>query len=202
MNWHFFSSIVSTAAHCIGYLFLYSEAVQSLYHRELNSFYCCDDNTSLEIVTRLTYTAADNIATKFGGYTQSPTGIWRRDCGTNSGYLSYLATDDKNGCAVYFISTNGFMHLFQFLAGEVEEEASNEAVVCGLRCSGCGRTLIEQKTCILFCRSHHWGWDASMLARSIPSPPNIEIILPFIGKFHSGFFKKNYNLKSNMSLYL
>ena len=75
---------------------MYSEAVWSLYQRELNSFYGYDDNTSLEIVTRLTYIAAGNIQTWYNGYTQSPSGIWG-GCGANSGYLSYLAADDDNG---------------------------------------------------------------------------------------------------------
>jgi hypothetical protein len=53
------------SVHCIGYV--YSEAIWSLYHRELNSFYGYDDNTSLEIVTRLTYIAAGNVQTWFSG---------------------------------------------------------------------------------------------------------------------------------------
>ena len=85
----------SLPVHCLGYV--YSEAVWSLYKRELNSFYGYDENTSLEIVTRLTYIAAGNTYTWFGGYSKSPSGIWRGGCGTNSGYLSFLAADDDNG---------------------------------------------------------------------------------------------------------
>lgn len=75
--------------HCLGYV--YSEAVWSLYHRELNSFYGYDDNTALEIVTRLTYIAAGNVQTWYQG--SPPFG----GCGPNSGYLSFLAADDDNG---------------------------------------------------------------------------------------------------------
>jgi hypothetical protein len=75
--------------HCMGYV--YSEAVWSLYARELPAKYGYDDNTSLEIVTRLTYIAAGNIQTWFSG--SPPFG----GCGTNSGYFSFLAADDDNG---------------------------------------------------------------------------------------------------------
>lgn len=48
------------SVHCLGYV--YSEAVWSLYARELKqSPYGYDDNTALEIVTRLTYIAAGNV---------------------------------------------------------------------------------------------------------------------------------------------
>ena len=98
MSYHacFHSFILNSfLVHCLGYV--YSEAVWSLYKRELNSFYGYDENTSLEIVTRLTYIAAGNTYTWYGGYSKSPSGIWRGGCGTNSGYLSYLAADDDNG---------------------------------------------------------------------------------------------------------
>ncbi|KAL3784103.1 hypothetical protein HJC23_012735 [Cyclotella cryptica] len=89
------NSVCNDSVHCLGYV--YSEAVWSLYKRELNSFYGYDENTSLEIVTRLTYIAAGNIETWYGGYTQSESGIWRGGCGSSSGYLAYLAADDDNG---------------------------------------------------------------------------------------------------------
>lgn len=76
---------------------MYSEAVWSLYKRTLNFYYGYDENTSLEIVTRLTYIAAGNTYTWYNGYSQSPSGIWKGGCGTNSGYLSFLAADDDNG---------------------------------------------------------------------------------------------------------
>lgn len=86
------------AVHCLGYV--YSEAVWSLYARELKSFYGYDDNTSLEIVTRLTFIGAGNVGTWFT--MTAPFG----GCGANSGYLSYLAADDDDGDL-----TNGTPHM-------------------------------------------------------------------------------------------
>lgn len=63
----------------------------SLYARELNAFYGYDDNTALEIVTRLTYIGAGNVQTWYSG--SPPWG----GCGTNSGYFAFLAADDDNG---------------------------------------------------------------------------------------------------------
>lgn len=57
---HFDISLV----HCVGYV--YSEAVWSLYARELPNYYGYDDNTSLEIVTRLTYIAAGKTQFQLG----------------------------------------------------------------------------------------------------------------------------------------
>jgi hypothetical protein len=76
---------------------VYSEAVWSLYTRELQSSpYNYDENTALEIVTRLTYIAAGNIQTWYGGYMSTGSGV-KGGCGSNSGFLSYLAADDDNG---------------------------------------------------------------------------------------------------------
>jgi uncharacterized membrane protein len=83
------NQVCGTSVHCLGYV--YSEAVWSLYKRELNAFYGYDENTSMEIVTRLTYIAAGNTGTWFSG--SAPWG----GCGANSGYLSFLAADDDNG---------------------------------------------------------------------------------------------------------
>lgn len=47
--------------HCRG--LVYSEAIWSLWKRDLPDFYGYDDNTALEIVMRLTFIAAGNIAT-------------------------------------------------------------------------------------------------------------------------------------------
>lgn len=88
-NLYILLALASFLVHCMGYV--YSEAVWSLYARELPAKYGYDDNTSLEIVTRLTYIAAGNIQTWFSG--SPPFG----GCGTNSGYFSFLAADDDNG---------------------------------------------------------------------------------------------------------
>jgi hypothetical protein len=74
------------AVHCVGQI--YSQAVWSLYKRKLQSApYYYDDNTALEIVTRLTFIAGGNINTWFdssGG------------CGSASGYKEYLAADGNS----------------------------------------------------------------------------------------------------------
>jgi hypothetical protein len=72
-------------SHLIGVV--YSEAIWSLWKRDLPSFYGYDDNTSLEIVMRLTFIAAGNVATWYSG--SPPYG----GCGGDSGYLSYLLAD-------------------------------------------------------------------------------------------------------------
>lgn len=74
--------------HCLGGV--YSEAVWSLYKRTLRSapFYY-DENTALEVVTRLTFIAAGNIKV---WYTGSPP--WG-GCGSASGYREYLAADGE-----------------------------------------------------------------------------------------------------------
>jgi hypothetical protein len=78
--------------HCLG--LVYSEAVWSLYKRKLQKgpFYY-DDNTALEIVTRLTFIAAGNVGTWFGG--SAPWG----GCGGSSGYREYIAADGE--CIVF-----------------------------------------------------------------------------------------------------
>lgn len=106
-----------SSVHCLGGV--YSEAIWSLYKRTLQSApYNYDDNTALEIVTRLTFIAgkridmfmialnsfenlsssstfclntctAGNVGTWFGG--SAPWG----GCGSASGYREYLAADGK-----------------------------------------------------------------------------------------------------------
>ena len=76
------------AVHCLGGV--YSEAIWSLYKRTLQSSpYNYDDNTALEIVTRLTFIAAGNVKTWFSG--SPPWG----GCGSASGYREYLAADGE-----------------------------------------------------------------------------------------------------------
>lgn len=74
--------------HCSG--LVYSDAVWSLYKRTLQEApYYYDDNTALEVVTRLTYIAAGNIDTWYSG--SPPYG----GCNSASGYRQYLAADGK-----------------------------------------------------------------------------------------------------------
>ncbi len=71
---------------------VYSEAVWDLYKRKLQQDpFKYDENTALEIVTRLTYIAAGNINTWFSG-TPKFSG-----CGSQSGYRAYLEADDDDG---------------------------------------------------------------------------------------------------------
>ncbi len=76
--------------HCVGAV--YAEAVWSLWKRKLMSApFSMDNNTALEVVTRLTYIAAGNTGTWFSG--GAPNG----GCSATSGYKNYLAADDDNG---------------------------------------------------------------------------------------------------------
>lgn len=110
---------------------MYAEAVWSLYKRELNSFYGYDSNTALEVVTRLTYIAAGNTQTWYSGST--PWG----GCGTNSGYLSFLAADDDNGNL-----SDGTPHMKAiYKAFNDQEIACNTPAV---KDSGCAGTPDEQ----------------------------------------------------------
>eukprot|EP00569_Conticribra_weissflogii_P003759 CAMPEP_0171330948 /NCGR_PEP_ID=MMETSP0878-20121228/2361_1 /TAXON_ID=67004 /ORGANISM="Thalassiosira weissflogii, Strain CCMP1336" /LENGTH=1637 /DNA_ID=CAMNT_0011831367 /DNA_START=195 /DNA_END=5108 /DNA_ORIENTATION=+ len=88
-----------SSVHCIGVV--YSEAVWDLYKRKLQQGqFNYDENTALEIVTRLTYIAAGNINTWFTG---PPT---FSGCGSQSGYRAYLEADDDDGDL-----TNGTPHM-------------------------------------------------------------------------------------------
>jgi len=86
------NSVCGSGVHCMGHV--YSEAVWDLYKRHLKSSpYNYDDNTAMEIVTRLTYIAAGNVATWFSS-------DWMpiySGCFGNSGYHAYLAADDDDG---------------------------------------------------------------------------------------------------------
>jgi len=78
------------SVHCIGAV--YSEAVWSLWKRKLQTApFNMDNNTAMEVVTRLTYIGAGNTGTWFSG--SAPNG----GCAGGSGYLNYLAADDDNG---------------------------------------------------------------------------------------------------------
>ena len=70
------------SVHCVGGV--YSEAVWSLWKRELPSVYGYDNNTAHEIVTRLTFIGAGATGTWFSG--GPPFG----GCAANSGYKNYL----------------------------------------------------------------------------------------------------------------
>ncbi len=78
-----------STVHCIGAV--YAEAVWDLWKRDLPAIYGMDNNTALEVVTRLTFLGGGNVGTWFSG--GPPFG----GCGGTSGYLNYLAADDDNG---------------------------------------------------------------------------------------------------------
>ena len=82
--------------HCLG--LVYSEAIWSL-KTKLKELYGYDDNTSHEILTRLTYLAAGHVSTWYSG--QAPFG----GCSPGSGYLNFLIADDTDGDL-----TNGTPH--------------------------------------------------------------------------------------------
>ncbi len=79
-----------SAVHCKGAV--YAEAVWDLWKRDLAVVpYSMDDNTALEVVTRMTYLGAGGVGTWFSG--GPPWG----GCSASGGYLNYLAADDDNG---------------------------------------------------------------------------------------------------------
>ena len=106
--------------------YVYSEAVWSLYVRELNTFYGYDANTSMEIVARLTYIAAGVVNTWYSGSPGSG------GCGNNSGYRAYLAADDDDGNL-----NNGTPHMKAiYKAFNDQQIACNTPTVQDSGCSG------------------------------------------------------------------
>ncbi|KAL7486168.1 hypothetical protein ACHAW6_011765 [Cyclotella cf. meneghiniana] len=117
--------------HCQG--LVYAEAIWSLWKRDLPSLYGYDDNTALEIVMRLTFIAAGNVATWYSG--GPPYG----GCGGNSGYLSYLYADDDDGDI-----TNGTPHMTAIYAAHNRQEIACKRPT--VRDSGCLDTPQEAPT--------------------------------------------------------
>ncbi len=76
--------------HCRG--MLNGEATWDLLKRDLPALYGFDNNTALEITTRLTYLGADNVGTWFSTSQGNQGG-----CAATNGYQQYLAVDDDNG---------------------------------------------------------------------------------------------------------
>ena len=118
----------SVQVHCLGLVI--SEAIWSLYTQKLSKYYGYDRNTSLEIVTRLTYIAAGHVSTWYSG--TPPNG----GCSSGSGYLKYLIADDDDGNL-----ENGTPHMQAIF------EAFNDLeIACSspqVRDSGCERTPTE-----------------------------------------------------------
>lgn len=76
--------------HCRG--MLSAESIWDLYKRDLPGVYGFDNNTALEIATRLTYLGTDNVAT----WNVTNNGE-EGGCAASSGYQQFLAADDDNG---------------------------------------------------------------------------------------------------------
>jgi Zn-dependent metalloprotease len=118
-------SICNEGVHCLGNV--YSEAIWSLYKRTLRAApFNYDENTSLEIVTRLTFIAAGNVGTWFEG-----TAPWG-GCGSASGYREFLAADDDNGNI-----NDGTPHMTAiYQAFNTQEIACNTLSVVNSGCAG------------------------------------------------------------------
>ena len=106
---------------------MYAEAVWSLYKRILREEpYNYDENTALEVVTRLTFIAAGNVKTWYSG--NPPYG----GCGSASGYREYIAADDDNGNI-----NDGTPHMSAiFKAFNDQEIACNSLTVKDSGCAG------------------------------------------------------------------
>ncbi len=81
-----------TTVHCLGAA--YSETVWDLLKRDLPTLHGMDNNTALEVTTRLTYIGAGNASGWFDRTGPAPGGA---GCGATQAYLQYLAADDDDG---------------------------------------------------------------------------------------------------------
>ncbi len=81
-----------TTVHCLGAA--YSETVWDLLKRDLPTFHGMDNNTALEVTTRLTYIGAGNASGWFDRVGPAPGAA---GCGATQAYLQYLAADDDDG---------------------------------------------------------------------------------------------------------
>jgi len=78
-----------TSVHCRGAL--YAEAIWDLAKRDLPGLHGMDNNTAMEVATRIAYLGADNVTTWFS------TTAGTAGCAASSGYQQLLAVDDDNG---------------------------------------------------------------------------------------------------------
>ena len=78
------------SVHCRGTI--YAEAIWDLYKRDLPTLYGFDNNTALEVTTRLTYLGSDNVTTWYVTNNGDQGG-----CAASSGYQQFLVADDDNG---------------------------------------------------------------------------------------------------------
>ncbi len=110
--------------HCEGAV--YAEAVYELINTDLPGLFAMDHNTALEVGTRLTYVAAGAVGAWFQCTT--PDG----GCGSDGGYLNFLAVDDDNGDL-----TDGTPHMSAiFAAFDRQEIACSSPAVVDSGCAG------------------------------------------------------------------
>jgi hypothetical protein len=83
------TSVCGRQVHCASVIV--SEAFWDLRARDLPSLFGFDDNTSLELATRLAYLGGGFVSTWYA--CTPPAG----GCGATGGYLNLLAADDDNG---------------------------------------------------------------------------------------------------------
>ena len=81
-----------TTVHCLGAA--YSETVWDILKRDLPALHGMDNNTALEVTTRLTFIGAGNAS---GWFDRVGGGPGAAGCGATQAYLQYLAADDDNG---------------------------------------------------------------------------------------------------------
>ena len=72
----------------------YAEAIWDLWKRDLPALYGMDDNTALEVTTRLLIIGSGNVS---GWFDRSGPLPGDAGCGANQAYLQFLATDDDDG---------------------------------------------------------------------------------------------------------
>jgi hypothetical protein len=81
-----------TTVHCLGAA--YSEAVWDILKRDLPSIYGMDNNTALEVTTRLMFIGGGNSS---GWFDRLGGGPGAAGCGATQAYLQFLAADDDDG---------------------------------------------------------------------------------------------------------
>ncbi|MDH3404962.1 MAG: hypothetical protein OEP45_15185, partial [Acidobacteriota bacterium] len=80
------------AVQCLGAA--YAEAIWDLWKRDLPALYGMDDNTALEVTTRLLIVGSGAVS---GWFDLSGPDPGDAGCGANQAYLQFLATDDDDG---------------------------------------------------------------------------------------------------------
>ncbi len=121
-----------TIVHCLGAA--YSETVWDLLKRDLPTLQGMDNNTALEVTTRLTYIGAGNASGWFDRTGPAPGGA---ACGATQAYLQYLAADDDDGDI-----NNGTPHMDAIASAFDRHEIGCTPAFGGptVTVSGCGGT--------------------------------------------------------------